>query len=226
MSKEIYHFEAADRLDAGHSLKEKVTAVYKLAGFIEKRYRNAEDGSPEPYWAYVERGGKETGIKCEESAEALQAMLAGEKEPHPSNKQVGSIRRIFIGLHRPDGGEPIRKETVLRMLATRFQTFTVTEVTGYYEGTPEPTLIVEIAAPVGPSIEGFARDLADAFDQDAVGIENNGIYTRVFGERRREKDRLVNEDRERLNRFVKSINEGQSFDELDAAIQAWWLNRY
>lgn len=59
MSKEIYHFEAAEGNAAGFSLNERVQAVYKLAGFIHKTYRNAEGQEPgKPVWSYVERGGK------------------------------------------------------------------------------------------------------------------------------------------------------------------------
>lgn len=47
----------------------------------------------------------------------------------------------------------------------------------------EPTLIVEVADPGGPMLELLARDIADIFEQDAVGIESGGVYKRVFGNR-------------------------------------------
>ncbi len=89
MSQPIYHFEAAETEQAGHSLKAKVIAVYTLAGFIERRYRNGSQGEPIAYWAYVERGGKETGITSDTSAEDLQRRLihlAGG--PPPDQQQL------------------------------------------------------------------------------------------------------------------------------------------
>lgn len=225
MSKEIYHFEAAENPSAGHSLKEKVTAVYKLAGSIEKRYRNAEDGSPKPYWAYVERGGKETGIESDESAIALESKLSGERTDGPEVKKIGSVQRLFIGLHSPNGAKVCR-DTVIKILASKLDTFTVTDVWGYYQGTPEPTLVVEVAKTGGADLGPLARDLADVFDQDAVGLEKGGIYTRVFGEAKRATAKLAEEDRRKLHQFTKALSNGETFDELDAELRAWWINRY
>lgn len=226
MSNDIYHYEPAYGNKGGFQLNERVQAVYKLTGFIHKTYRNAEGQEPgKPVWSYVERGGKLTEIESAESAEAVRAKLEGKPSEKPATKKIGAIRRLFFGLHQQDG-KVVEKETVLQMVASRFPTFTVIESTGYYKGQPEPTLIIEIAAPGGPQMEALARDLADAFDQDAVGIETGGIYTRVFGEKKRETARLVEEDRAKLNQFTGALGDGKSFDELDAELQAWWLNRY
>ncbi|MFP4166975.1 MAG: hypothetical protein ACLFUF_07415, partial [Opitutales bacterium] len=217
MSDPIYHFEPAETLQAGHALKEKVTAVYALTGFIERRYRNGENGETTPYWAYVERGGRETGIESTVSAEALQSKLAGG-ETAPAAKPdaqkcetatIGRLQRLFIGLNRQDG-EPVAKETVLSLLEKRLEAFTVTEVTGFYRGEREPTLIVEVARNGGTGLEPLARDLADAFDQDAVGLEKDGSYTRVFGERERRKAQLNTQDREKLKQFTRNTKAGCS----------------
>ena len=37
---------------------------------------------------------------------------------------------------------------------------------------------------------------------------------------------LVRKDRENLNCFVKNLNRGIGFDDLDDDLKAWWLNRY
>jgi hypothetical protein len=37
---------------------------------------------------------------------------------------------------------------------------------------------------------------------------------------------LVRKDRENLNSFVKNLNQGVGFDDLDEDLKAWWLNRY
>ncbi len=225
MSKDIYHFETAESPEAGHSLKEKVTAVYKLAGFIERRFRNAPNGSKEPYWAYVERGGKETGIESHESSEALESLLSGEFPEKSEVNRIGSTQRLFIGLHRPNGSS-VDREAVLKILASKLQAFTVSDVLGYYQGAPEPTLVIEVAQNGPANLECLARDIADAFDQDAVGLEKDGVYSRVFGERSRKHVKLVAEDRNKLNQFTQALNQGEEFDELDAELQAWWLSRY
>ena len=37
---------------------------------------------------------------------------------------------------------------------------------------------------------------------------------------------LLRKDRENLNSFVKNLNRGVGFDDLDEDLKAWWLNRY
>ena len=37
---------------------------------------------------------------------------------------------------------------------------------------------------------------------------------------------LLRKDRENLNSFVKNLNRGVAFDDLDVDLQAWWMNRY
>ena len=37
---------------------------------------------------------------------------------------------------------------------------------------------------------------------------------------------LLRNDRENLNSFVKNLNRGVGFDDLDEDLKAWWLNRY
>jgi len=102
----------------------------------------------------------------------------------------------------------------------------VTKVRGYYQGQPEPTLIVEVAKTGGAKLEPLARDLADAFDQDAVGLEEGGVCPRVFGEKKRTSSKSVGDDRKKLNQFASALSTGENFNELDAELQAWWLNRH
>ena len=37
---------------------------------------------------------------------------------------------------------------------------------------------------------------------------------------------IIRKDRENLNLFVKNLNRGVGFDDLDEDLKAWWLNRY
>ena len=119
---------------------------------------------------------------------------------------------MFIGLHR-QGGDPVNREVILKLLATRLDTFTVTETIGYYQGEREPTLIVEVAKTEDADLIPLAKDIADAFDQDAVGVESKGIYTRVFGQRKPKQTAPAAEDRAKLNQFTRALSDGKSFDE-------------
>lgn len=229
MSTDIYHYEPVIENSGGFQLNQRACAVYKLAGFIHKTYRNAEGVElGKPVWSYVERGGKLTSIESEDSLEAVQTQLGGVPKPPPAmgaTQSLGPLHRFFIGLHRQDGS-PVDRDVVLELLATRLDTFTATETIGYYQGEREPTLIVEVATDDDVDLIPFAKVIADAFDQEAVGLESKGIYTRVFGERKSEQTSPAAEDRAKLNRFTGALREGKSFDELDAETQAWWLNRY
>ena len=215
MSNDIYHYEAVQDNGGGFQLDQRVQAVYKLAGFIHKTYRNSEGHEPgKPVWSYVERGGKLTKIESEESAEALQAQLDGtnqSKTASPATQVVGGLQRMFIGLNRC-GGAPVDRDVILELLATRLDTFTVTETIGYYQGEREPTLIVEVAKTGGADLLPLAKDIADAFDQDAVGVESKGIYTRVFGKRTLPPTDGAAEDRAKLNQFTGALSSGETFN--------------
>ncbi|MDG1301998.1 MAG: hypothetical protein P8R37_10470 [Opitutae bacterium] len=186
MSNEIYHFEPVEENEAGFSLNKRVVAVYQLAGFIHQSYRNHSDyPQGKPIWSYVERGGKLTGIESSESAEALQAELSGEPTTNTEaglTHTIGAVQRLFIGLHKLDGAE-VSREAIIAILANKLDTFTVTDALGYYQGEPEPTLIAEVPITGGTELVSLAQHLADTFNQDAVGVEKDGIYTRVFGKR-------------------------------------------
>lgn len=138
---------------------------------------------------------------------------------------LGPLHRLFIGLNRQDGSS-VERDAVFELVATRFDCFTATQTIGTYKGAQEPTLVVEVATDDDVDLIPFAKDIADAFEQEAVGLESKGIYTRVFGERKSEQTSPATEDRIKLNRFTGALREGKSFDELDAETQAWWLNRY
>lgn len=180
MSLTPYQFEDIETGSAGHCLNEKVSAVYKLSGYIERRFHNGANGEAVPYWAYVENGGKETGLQSAESADVLQRLMTHGYPKTKIKEKIGKIQRLFFGLHQQEQ-EPIKKESVLKIVSNHFSAFTVVESTGYYNGEAEPTLIIEVAAGKLQTLENLARSLADAFDQDAVGIETSGIYHRIFG---------------------------------------------
>ena len=39
-------------------------------------------------------------------------------------------------------------------------------------------------------------------------------------------DRLLAQDRNRLSSFVKNLNNGVGFDDMDDDLKAWWMSRY
>jgi hypothetical protein len=198
MSTDIYHYEPVIENSGGFQLNQRVCAVYQLAGFIHKTYRNADGVQPgKPVWSYAERGGKLTSIESEDSLEAVQAQLGGVPKPTSAmraTQRLGPLHRFFIGLRRRDGSL-VNRDAVLELVATRFDCFTATEVIGIYRGKREPTLIVAVATDDAVDLTSFAKEIADVFEQEAVGLECNGHYTRVFGER----ESPATEDRAKLN---------------------------
>jgi hypothetical protein len=102
--------------------------------------------------------------------------------------------RLFIGRQTSDGSY-VERDAVLELGATRFDCFTATETIGIYRGKREPTLIVAVATDDAVDLTSFAKEIADVFEQEAVGLECNGHYTRVFGER----ESPATEDRAKLN---------------------------
>jgi ABC-type enterochelin transport system ATPase subunit len=138
---------------------------------------------------------------------------------------LGSLQRLFIGLRKPDGS-PVERDAVLQRLSAQLHAFTVTEAMGYYQGAPEPSLVVAVAPDDATDLVALAKELADTFEQDAVGLELAGRYTRIFGKHAYSSTRLVEADRKQLNRFTKVINSEKISDEMDAELYAWWLNRY
>ena len=46
------------------------------------------------------------------------------------------------------------------------------------------------------------------------------------GEEEQKTDRLLAQDRNRLSSFVRNLNDGVSFDEMDDDLKAWWMSRY
>lgn len=225
MSADTFHLKNIEDGTSGHALKKRVTAVYGLEGYIERRYRNGKDGEPVPYWTYVKRGGEETRIESEVSLESLQKLFGATPEKAIVSESIDAMKRLFVGLLKADG-EAIEKVEILQTVAERFESFTTTEATGYYRGEPHPTLIIEIAATGNECPEQLARDLADKFEQEAVGLESHGIYRRVYASPRQKEDLLVKKDYEHFNKFVGALSEGRPFEELDAETRAWWLNRY
>ena len=138
---------------------------------------------------------------------------------------VGSLQRLFIGLRKADGSA-VERDAVLQRLSAQLHAFTVTDAEGYYQGAPEPTLVVAVAADDATDLVALAKELADTFEQDAVGLEQAGRYTRIFGTHAYSSAKLVEADRKQLNRFTKVINSQNISDEMDAELYAWWLNRY
>jgi len=39
-------------------------------------------------------------------------------------------------------------------------------------------------------------------------------------------ERLIAEDRTRLNSFVKNLNNGVTIDDMHDELKSWWINRY
>ena len=88
---------------------------------------------------------------------------------------------LHIGLNLPENAGPaISKEAVVEWLASRFDSFTVTDALGIFRGEQEPALVVGIAADP-QSVFTAAAELRAKFGWEGIGIVIDGKYTRVTG---------------------------------------------
>ena len=82
--------------------------------------------------------------------------------------------RLYIGENRTDTGEKTNKTVVAVLVSGFFDGFTVLEGTGYWKGTYENVVIVEIcsdAADFTTKVTELGLALKGTFNQEAVLLE-------------------------------------------------------
>jgi hypothetical protein len=106
---------------------------------------------------------------------------ANENQPAPI-----ALFRFHVGLHSPDGpNTPAdtakRRAVAVRTLASSWEALTVQDVSGYWNGTPEPSIVAEVYAPDSAYNRARARDVAVTLgrllSQECVGL---GIVSAAF----------------------------------------------
>lgn len=176
----IYKFEEVDQNPCGHSLNERVSAVYTLEGFVHRTYRNHEDyPQGKPHWSYVQRGGKLTDIESAESLEDLKQQLTDSTSKQIEITSIGKVFRVYLGLTQQDGSA-VDKEQVFQCLEGFLESFTINQGTGCFHGDRETSLIITLAGVSLEKVRQVANDLRTRFNQNGVGIEHDGTYERTI----------------------------------------------
>jgi hypothetical protein len=75
-------------------------------------------------------------------------------------------------------GAVIAKDEFIPLITKRFPSFSLTEGTGYYEGSPDPGWSIRISTADTAAVVALAEELRSTFEQFGVGVEAFGHYHR------------------------------------------------
>jgi hypothetical protein len=90
------------------------------------------------------------------------------------------MHRIYLGGDNSKQGERFPLVDVARVLVSQgVEGFTLIPATGYWQGSPEETWIIEISSDPGQDIGALVQYLKIVFKQDAIGLVNVGELTLV-----------------------------------------------
>ena len=96
----------------------------------------------------------------------------------------GPVHSLYVGC-RDGGAFPNNdRQSVIDAVATSFDSFTVIDASGIFQGRDVATLVIKIATDDGATIEELARSLGHLLNQRAIGLETAGLYQSILmGER-------------------------------------------
>lgn len=112
-------------------------------------------------------------------------------EPNPDHHLYRSNRTPAKGYHfvlfigAPPGSGKLRitdRFAVCQRLVTRFSGFSVQETQGFFEGTQEDGLKIDVATTEPIAVLEVAEEIREALHLEAVGVSWAGIYQRVLDE--------------------------------------------
>ena len=89
------------------------------------------------------------------------------------------VHKLYVGLSRPDSHIKINPDDVVSTVAERIESFTISDALGYFRGMPEHTLVITIAHDDRALVENVAQDLRARLQQEGIGLECDGVYTRI-----------------------------------------------
>lgn len=88
--------------------------------------------------------------------------------------------RIYIGSRNETRQiSSADEELIVGTLSLEFDSFTYHKAVGVFCGTKEGTLIVTVGNTTLETVQAVAGELRALLEQDGIGIEHNGTYTRV-----------------------------------------------
>lgn len=75
--------------------------------------------------------------------------------------------------------EDKNREATLKLVAASFDAFTVLEAQGYWRGTPERSIVIEIETENAKGVHKLARDIREANAQEAVLVQRTPSYSEL-----------------------------------------------
>ena len=82
------------------------------------------------------------------------------------------LYRLYIGSNNKT--KKLEDKKAFKIISEQFEGYTAFKGLGYWNGTPEKTLIVEIEAEKKNAILELAQKLAEGLHQDAIGLASIG----------------------------------------------------
>ena len=89
---------------------------------------------------------------------------------------VVPVHCLYLGSRDGDPWDREDRNAVIREAAGFFESFTINEADGYYEGRPVPTLILRIGTDNTDRVTRLADVLGRITQQREIGLEVNGFY--------------------------------------------------
>jgi hypothetical protein len=94
--------------------------------------------------------------------------------------------KVYCGRHRSTG-RPVSdaelRAFIAQVVQSRFESFTIQHVQGYWRATSEPSIIIDIlgrSRGIRASIAAVAREYKNRFGQQAVLVVRNGVASTLI----------------------------------------------
>ncbi len=96
-----------------------------------------------------------------------------------SNKGL-AVHSLYVGSRDGKAFPDADRRAVADATGNFFDSFTIIDASGNFEGRSVATLLINIATDDGAFVEKLARSLGKLLDQRVVGIETAGIYRSIY----------------------------------------------
>jgi hypothetical protein len=92
----------------------------------------------------------------------------------------GPVHSLYVGSR--DGGPFSNddRQTVIDTAGASFDSFTIIDASGIYQGRDVATLVIKVATDDGTAVEELANTLGYLLNQQAVGLETAGRYQSIL----------------------------------------------
>jgi hypothetical protein len=94
----------------------------------------------------------------------------------------GPVHSLYVG-SRDGGAFPNDdRQAVINTVATFFDSFTVIDASGIFQGRDVATLVIKTATDDRSTVEALGRNLGHLLNQQAIGLETAGRYQSISTE--------------------------------------------